>query len=128
MERLLNIPTGSDPVLNQLEQIIQNKALQPKLRIENFGQSLEYLVENNKFTVYTQNTHMFQKLMAQIIVHNNHVGMIVNRLETRIEDVEKRGCNDIQEVMDQNEQLEAELENLEAQIDKLRVYEQSYHS
>lgn len=51
MHTLLTQSEDLDPVLKELEDQLHKK-INAKVRIENLGQTLEYLIDNNKITKY----------------------------------------------------------------------------
>jgi len=49
-------------------------------------------------------------------------------MEARNEELEKVGSKEVQQYHEENMELEAELDNLESELEKMRMYETSYHT
>lgn len=49
-------------------------------------------------------------------------------MHAKVDEVEERGAIEIEEFEQKNQELEAELDLKEAELEKMKMYEQSYHT
>ena len=67
--------------------------------------------------------------MFQLLIENSDIlAEQFSSLENHIIALEEKGTDEVQEFQQRNVELEAELDLMEAELEKMRVYEQSYHT
>ena len=49
-------------------------------------------------------------------------------LQARVEMMEEMGSEEVQQYQEQNSELEGQLNLMEAELEKMKMYEQSYHT
>lgn len=78
LESLLMQSVNLDPVIKELATQLSDTSMSAKERIENFGQTLEYLVENKKILQYAKTPELLQSLIELVIKHNQNLGSVVS--------------------------------------------------
>ena len=77
---------------------------------------------------YQAHPHQMQKLFELLLSHNEQLSLHFDKMEARNEELEKVGSKEVQQYHEENMELEAELDNLESELEKMRMYETSYHT
>lgn len=97
------------------------------MRCENLKQVLEY-INHNKIQQYKNEKGSFECLFQLLVQSSEILGNQFEELLKRIEVTEEKNAAEVQVYQEQNMELEAELDLMEAEFEKMRMYEQSYHT
>ena len=115
-----------DTTLIKLESLTSTNDLSGQERSENLIQSIDYILQN-KIKEYTQDPKLFECFLK---LFKENQKQILNRMEDQtriIENIKENGTYELQEFHQQNRELEAEIEILMTENEKLKRYEQCYH-
>lgn len=115
-----------DTTLIKLESLTSTNDLSGQERSENLIQSIDYILQN-KIKEYTQDPKLFECFLK---LFKENQKQILNKMEDQtrtIENIKENGTYELQEFHQQNRELEAEIEILMTENEKLKRYEQCYH-
>lgn len=115
-----------DPIINQLH-LFNSKELQGIVRCDNLIEVLEYIA-SNKLDEYRNDETALQEVFKLLIENSKLMSREFENLQAKVETLDDMGNEEVQQYQEQNSELEGQLCLMEAELEKMKMYEQSYHT
>lgn len=92
------------------------------MRCDNLRHALEY-ISRNKLEEYGSDPNSLSYLFELLIENSNLMSNQFESLQSKVESMEEMGTEEVQNYHEKNQELEAQLDLLEAELEKMRMYE-----